>query len=156
MRGPWPHVHLPLGPEPTGPEGWEHGPGPVSLEVGSCVQVALLLAGWLFIPLRPLPPGPAYQHQPYRQHLCLDAWPGAPGEVGRKPGPDQVSAEGAPEPDLGRLWALAPHSWGLTLPCPLQVCPDPGEGVCRDSGEWSHDQGPGGLHPWPQQVGGLG
>ena len=57
---------------------------------------------------------------------------------------------------LGRFWAPAPYSWGLTLPRALQVRPDPGEGVRRDGGERSHDQGPGGLHPRPQQVSGLG
>lgn len=40
--------------------------------------------------------------------------------------------------------------------CPLQVCPDAGEGVRGDSGERSHDQGPGRLHSRPQQVCGLG
>uniref|UniRef100_A0A673TXJ3 isocitrate dehydrogenase (NADP(+)) n=1 Tax=Suricata suricatta TaxID=37032 RepID=A0A673TXJ3_SURSU len=33
-----------------------------------------------------------------------------------------------------------------------KVCTDPGEGVCPDSGERSHDQGPGRLYPWPQQC----
>lgn len=46
---------------------------------------------------------------------------------------------------------------GLTLPHrPLQVCTDAGEGVRADCGERSYDQGPGWLHPWPQQVCALG
>ena len=32
MPGRWPRALLSPEPEPTGPEGWEHGPGPVSLE----------------------------------------------------------------------------------------------------------------------------
>lgn len=61
--------------------------------MGSSVQVAPSLPGSALDPPVTPPPGPAYQHQPHRQHLCLDAWPGAPGEAGREPGPHQVSAE---------------------------------------------------------------
>lgn len=57
----------------------------------------------------------------------------------------------------GLVWEVRP-----TPPCTtpsyyhiLQVCPDPGEGMCGHRGEWSHDKGPGRLHPWPQQVRGL-
>lgn len=62
----------------------------------------------------------------------------------------------------GELELVQPHGpaqpvWGrASLLHPLQVRTDAGEGVCGDSGEWSHDQGPGWLHPWPQQVCALG